>query len=104
MGFISGFLKLGFWFIGLILERNSSKAMIDFKGVYCSAHSLLEHADPHKEDQLPRIYLTEGGVRLLDPPVVRRVVIKDLYLPTAFVLTLPFAALQMGLLRCFGFR
>jgi hypothetical protein len=82
--------------IGFILERGSSMAMIDFKGAYCSARSLLEHADPYNEDQLRRIYLTEGGARLLDPPVVRRVVIKNLYLPTAFVLTLPFAALQYG--------
>ena len=79
--------------IGLLLERNSSMAMIDFKGVYCSARSLLEHKDPYNEAQLESVYLTEGGARPSDPPVVRRVVIKNLYLPTGFVLTLPFAAL-----------
>lgn len=67
--------------------------MIDFKGVYCSARSLLEHRDPYNEAQLESVYLTEGGARPSDPPVVRRVVIKNLYLPTGFVLTLPFAAL-----------
>jgi hypothetical protein len=93
------FLTIGallFLVIGFFLERESNMAMIDFKGVYCSARCLLEGSDPYNEDQLQRVYLTEGGARPSDPAVVRRVVIKNLYLPSGFVLTLPFAALAYG--------
>ena len=70
--------------------------MMDFKGVYSSTRCLLEHTDPYNPDQLRRAYLTEGGARPSDFPVVAEVVARSFYPPTSFVLTLPFALLPYG--------
>ena len=89
--------------MGFFLERNSSMAMIDFKGVYTSARCLLEGSDPYNEEQLRRVYVTEGGARPSDPLVVRRVVVKNLYLPTGLSSRSRLPPWLMDRLTCFGF-
>ncbi len=85
-----------FLFLGAALESVSPVAQIDFKPLYFSARCLLHHCDPYQESEVLRIYRAEEGA---DPPGTatgRAVVTRFVYLPTAFVFTVPFAVLSYG--------
>ena len=78
---------------GCGIERTIHGGMVDFKGRYYEARCLLQHADPYKPDEPLRVYLAEGGERLLFKDGLRTVFMGDIYLPTASVFFAPFAVL-----------
>jgi hypothetical protein len=83
--------------VGTSWERSSHVSMIDFRAVYCGARSLIEHRDPYSPDELGPIYVAEAGGYSSGPLAkIHLVVTRYIYLPTAFVLTVPFALLPWG--------
>jgi hypothetical protein len=80
-----------FW--GYSIERASPNGLFDFKGNYYSARCLLQHIDPYKTGEQLRLYLANGGVFTDD---VRRVLSSNMYLPTVYIFTVPFAMLPWG--------
>ena len=85
-----------FLLLGTALESVSPFALIDFKPLYFSARCLLHDRDPYQEGEVLRIYRAEEGA---DPPGNardREVVTRFVYLPTAFVFTVPLALLPYG--------
>ncbi|HET7102495.1 MAG TPA: glycosyltransferase family 87 protein [Terracidiphilus sp.] len=81
--------------VGSILACTAKFAMVDFKGVYYSARGLLAHADPYSQDAMSRVYRLANGGRATDLPGVQEVITHNVYPPTAFALTLPFAILPI---------
>jgi hypothetical protein len=84
-----------FLLLGAALEYVSPAEMVDFRTMYYSARSLLQHCDPYKESEVLRIAQAEGGTRPWDTGSPRHVM-QYIYLPTAFSLTIPFAMLPWG--------
>jgi hypothetical protein len=81
---------------GYVLERTARGIIVDFKVVYIGTRCLLRGCDPYNENQLMKVYLSEGG----KPPStadeasrVRQVVALQVYFPTAFLYIAPFALL-----------
>ena len=85
-----------FLFLGTAFESVSSVALIDFKPLYFSARCLLHHCDPYQESEVLRLYRVEEGERSAGIRQDREVVTRFVYLPTAFVFTVPFALLSFG--------
>jgi hypothetical protein len=85
-----------FVLLGLVGEWISPCSMVDFKGVYFPARCLLQYSDPYAESELLRVYQEEGGDRPSDSAGLRRIVTLYVNLPTAFLLTVPFALLSWG--------
>jgi len=85
-----------FVLLGLVGEWISPCSMVDFKGVYYPARCLLQHSDPYAESELLRVYQEEGGDRPSDSAGLRRIVTLYVNLPTAFLMTVPFALLNWG--------
>jgi len=77
------------------MERSKPDLMLDFKGVYYEARCLLQHSDPYKPGEPLRAYLAEAGERATPPVGLRQALTRDLYLPTAFIFTAPFAMLPL---------
>ncbi len=90
-----------FLLLGGVLEKISSVPMIDFKVVYHSARCLLHHGDPYRPMDVLRAYKIEGGDRLLDQDKYREILTRYMYLPTAFAVTVPLAALGFGIAHVF---
>jgi hypothetical protein len=84
-----------FLLLGAALEYVSPVEMVDFRTMYYSARTLLQHCDPYKESEVLRIAQAEGGTRPWDTGSPRHVM-QYIYLPTAFPLTIPFAMLPWG--------
>jgi hypothetical protein len=87
---------LVFVLLGLVLEAAAPVSTVDFRVVYYSARCLLEHRDPYNENELDRVYRTENGESPHDSPQIRRSERHYNYLPTAFIVTVPFALLPFG--------
>ncbi|WP_109486763.1 hypothetical protein [Occallatibacter savannae] len=79
--------------IGLAWKHLSLIDMGDFKVVYYSARCLLQHGNPYSEQDVLRIYNAEGRERATEPVLDREVKTRFFYPPTAFILTIPVAAL-----------
>ena len=79
--------------IGLAWLHVSPIDMGDFKVVYYSARCLLQHGDPYSETAVLRVYNAEGRERATEPVLDREVKTRFFYPPTAFILTVPIAAL-----------
>jgi len=93
------FLLLGslvFLLLGAALENAFPAGMLDFKVLYYPARCLLQHGDPYKENEVLRIYQTQGRDSSRDTEVSREIVTRYVYLPTAFSVTVPFAMLPWG--------
>ena len=84
-----------FVWVGTSWERSSAVAMTDFNAVYYGSRSLIEHRDPYNPGDLERLYLSEAK-HPSDSSQIRRAVSIYIYLPTAFILTVPFALLPWG--------
>jgi hypothetical protein len=84
-----------FLLLGAALEYISPSATVDFRTMYYSGRTLLEHGDPYKESEVLRIAQAEGGTRPWDAGGSRHVM-QYIYLPTAFSLGIPFAMLPWG--------
>ncbi len=85
-----------FVWLGTFLERITPVSMVDFKTVYCGARCLIEHRDPYNPDELEHIYITEAAGHPSDSFRIHGIITRYIYLPTAFVLTVPFALLPWG--------
>ena len=81
-----------FLVIGIAWRNVSLIEMGDFKVVYYSARCLLQNGDPYRESDVLRVYQTEGRERSNEPALDRQVKTRFFYPPTAFIFTLPFAA------------
>ncbi len=81
--------------LGTALESASPAAMVDFRMMYYSARTLIQHSDPYNESDVLRISQAEGGNRPWDTASPRHVM-QYIYLPTSFSLTVPFGMLPWG--------
>jgi hypothetical protein len=87
---------LVFVLMGSALETVAPVSTVDFRVVYYSARCLLDHRDPYNSSELDNIYRTEGGESARDSAQIKRSERRYNYLPTAFLITLPFAILPFG--------
>jgi hypothetical protein len=78
---------------GSAWERASHASMADFKEYYYGARCLLQHSDPYQQAELFRVYQAERSDHESTPDSFLQVVTLYINLPTAFVLTVPFAML-----------
>jgi hypothetical protein len=81
---------------GSSIGQTAPNGMSDFKGVFYATRSLLLHADPYKEGEPLRAYLADGADRPMPADGTRGVLMRHVYLPTAFIFTAPFAMLPWG--------
>lgn len=84
-----------FLILGIALEQNSPHAMQDFRVLYNPARCLLQHCDPYNEREVLRLYREEGGDQQSETPVVRVIVTRYIYPPTAFLCTVPFCVASL---------
>jgi hypothetical protein len=82
--------------LGTVLGRISPNPMNDFKVDYYSARCLIQHCDPYNEGELLRIYRAGGEKYPSDDAAELVTVTRDVYPPTAFSFTVPFAILPWG--------
>jgi hypothetical protein len=82
-----------FLLFGVALERSAPAPFVDFRVVYYQTRCLLQHSDPYKESDVLRVYRAERGDLPPDTAIVRQIITKSIYLPTAFPITVPFALL-----------
>ena len=82
--------------MGRSLQRNSPQGLLDFKVLYYGASCLVHHCDPYEVGDLTHFFLKSGGNLPTDPPIVQHVVTSYVYLPTAFLITVPFSLLPWG--------
>lgn len=85
-----------FLFFGVVLEVAAPVSTADFRIVYYSTRCFLEHHDPYQEQELRRVYSTEGGESPQDTPVTRKTETQLIYFPTVFSVMAPFAMLPFG--------
>src|SRR5271165_2557467 len=85
-----------FVLLGAALENSSSAPLVDFRAMYYPARCLLQHCDPYNETEVLRVYLAEGVYGRQDKAKERQMASRYAYLPSAFVLTLPFALIPWG--------
>jgi hypothetical protein len=81
---------------GAMKNANSSPSS-DFMALYYPARCLLQHGDPYKEDEVLRVYQTENEGRPSSAADVRQIATRNVYPPTTFSLSIPFAMLPWGL-------
>lgn len=90
------FLFLGaatFLAIGFAWKNLSPIDMGDFKVVYYSARTLLQHGDPYSQAAVLGVYEAERRENPTEPTLDRDVKTRFFYPPTAFILTVPIAIL-----------
>ncbi len=87
---------VAFIFLGILAENVNAASMVDFRAIYYPARCLIQHCDPYNEVEVQRITHAEGGERSSDTAMVRQIVTRYIYLPTAFSFTVPFAMLPWG--------
>jgi hypothetical protein len=73
-----------------------SSSPSDFKGVYYGTRCLLEHNDPYHDGAPLSVYQADGGERPEPSNPDFQILTRQVYLPTAFVFTAPFAMLPWG--------
>ncbi len=87
--------SLIFVLMGAALVYTSSFDAGDFKASYYSARCLLQNCDPYNKSEVLRIYSSEGGAPLINASA-RQLATRHVYLPMAFVFTVPIAMLPWG--------
>ncbi len=85
-----------FILLGAALENAAPSPLADFRALYYPARCLIQHDDPYMEGEVLRIYRAEGGDRPSDTAMVRQIATQNVYPPTAFSFTVPFAMLPWG--------
>jgi len=94
------FLLLGslvFLLMGGAMKKPDPTPSGDFMALYYPARCLLQHGDPYKEDEVLRVYQAERGNIPSNASGVRQIATQNVYPPTAFSLSIPFAMLSWGL-------
>lgn len=89
------FLLLGsltFIAIGLILDRQDRPALMDFRTAYFSARCLVQHCDPYDPGDVMGLYTRAVSPTQLSP-TDRLVIGANVYPPSEFIFTVPFALL-----------
>jgi hypothetical protein len=81
---------------GYLIQRKSSDGMMDFKGVYYGARSVLRHGDPYKVGEPLRVCRLEGGECTHLSVSLNQILSLHVYFPTVFIFTTPFAMLPWG--------
>lgn len=81
---------------GFLLQRASPDGMIDFKGTFYAARSVIQHNDPYNNGAPLRSYFAEQNDRPLPSDVLRQALSQNIYLPTTFILIAPLAILPWG--------
>jgi len=90
------FLLLGsavFILLGTAVEITFPFTMVDFRVLYQPARCLIAQRDPYNENEVQRISTAEGLNRPSDSYGVRQDVTQNIYPPTTFSFTVPFALL-----------
>jgi hypothetical protein len=87
--------SVAFLLLGTAVATTSSVEMVDFRVLYYPARCLIHHGDPYNEGELLRMTLAETGDRPEDVAKAREVM-RYIYFPTAFFLTVPLAMLPWG--------
>ncbi|HEY1580744.1 MAG TPA: glycosyltransferase family 87 protein [Terracidiphilus sp.] len=77
--------------IGFAWKHLSPIEMGDFKVVYYSARTLLQHGDPYSQHDVLAVYNAEGRENPAESVLDRDVKTRYFYPPTAFILTVPIA-------------
>jgi hypothetical protein len=77
-------------------ESLNPHPMNDFKVVYYPARCLIQHCDPYNEGEVMRVYQAGGGEYPAETAADRVNVTRNIYPPTAFSFTVPFAILPWG--------
>lgn len=81
---------------GYFIQRKSPDGMMDFKGVYYGARSVLRHGDPYKVGEPLRVCRLEGGECTHLSVSLNQILSLHVYFPTVFIFTAPFAMLPWG--------
>ncbi|MDE3202179.1 MAG: hypothetical protein KGN79_14790 [Acidobacteriota bacterium] len=76
-----------------LLSVSSKNAMGDFKVVYYSARTLLQHGNPYSEQDVLRVYRAEGRESIGEIADNRAVMTRFIYFPSTLVVSVPIAAL-----------
>lgn len=84
------FVALGFL---LLISRKDQG--LDFRIAYSTARCVVEHRDPYNQGELLRVYEESGGTLPQGGIEVLRSETLYIYLPTIFVVTVPFVAFPM---------
>ena len=87
---------LVFLILGTAWMRISAIEMGDFKVVYYGARCLIQHGDPYNERDVLRVYHAEERELPFDSQVDTQAITRFFYPPTAFLFTVPFAAMGLG--------
>jgi hypothetical protein len=82
-----------FLLFGLATEVSSPHSMMDFKVVYYPTRCLIQGCDPYKADDVLHLFEVEEINSQLDAAKTRQIVTRFIYLPSAFLVTAPFAML-----------
>ncbi len=82
-----------FLVVGVSWERISTLSMGDFKVAYYSARCLIQNGDPYDGNAVERVYHVEGREDPKAPVRNLLVMTRYFYLPSAFIVTVPFALL-----------
>lgn len=95
------FLTLGiflFLALGLSILRSQTELLQDFKIIYYSTRTLLQHHDPYVPANVLLVYLAETGTASTDAGTISKteVVTYSVYFPSTFLAIAPFAMLPWG--------
>ncbi len=85
-----------FLLAGIAMEKTAPGKAMDFKGLYYPARSLVQHRDPYAQSEVLRVYQADGGDRAAETAKGRQIATQNVYPPSAFFLTAPFAFLPWG--------
>lgn len=96
--------SLGFLLFGFVLMMNPDRVpLMDFRTAYFSGQCLLHHGcDPYSRSDIDALY-GQKIERVVLPERIRDVVVRNIYLPPAFALTVPLALLPFNIAQACWF-
>jgi hypothetical protein len=85
--------SITFLLFGALMLMIHRGQMLDFELADCSAQCLLQHCDPYRQSDVLRIYRAKGETLPTDSDRTLIVATRNVYPPSEFVFTVPFALL-----------
>src|SRR5579863_9249909 len=85
-----------FLLFGIVLMNTGRVPLFDFRTAYFSGACLLTHCDPYSESDVAALY-AQHRERWPVSDRDRQVITRNIYLPPAFVVTIPLALLPFAL-------